>query len=332
MGQTTEILWADHTFNPWWGCHKISEGCAHCYADTFSKRVGFKIWGQDADRRMFTDDHFKDPIKWNKAAEKAGVMRSVFCGSMCDIFEDRMDLDTPRMRVFRMVPETPNLLWLFLTKRPEKALQLLPSAWVGNWPRNVKVGVTIENQARLDERMEVVRSLHRRFPGISVFASCEPLLSPLDWQEPEWRKMGPNVNPNGYLQYLDWVVAGGESGPGARPCHPDWARKLRDDCANRDDMCRPWPLPFLWKQWGDLIPVEWHGRGQWVGQNGISYSVGPDPKHFELPDGHHINAFRVGKVSAGRLIDGKEHAQFPRLTYGVQLAALTAKESTLNAK
>ncbi len=269
MGQQTEILWADSTWNPWWGCTKISEGCAHCYADSFSHRLGLKIWGQDADRRFFGDKHWAELIKWDTAAKKAGVMRSVFCGSMCDIFEDRPDLVDPRMTVLDFADPLENLLFLFLTKRPQNAIAMLPKRWAKQWPRNVMIGTTIENQPRLIERMEAIKRLRQEFPGISVFASCEPLLSGLDWKD----------GYNSYLELLDWVVAGGESGAGARPCHPNWARKLRDDCADRTDMCRPWPLPFLWKQWGGLHPK-----------------------------------------SNGRLIDGKEHAQFPRLSYGPQLA------------
>lgn len=127
MGETTEILWADATFNPWWGCVKVSEGCKNCYAESFSKRVGFKIWGQDTDRRFFGDKHWADLVKWDTAAKQDGVMRSVFCGSMCDIFEDRPGLEDPRATVFDMADALPNLLFLFLSKRPQNALEMLPA-------------------------------------------------------------------------------------------------------------------------------------------------------------------------------------------------------------
>ena len=261
MGKNSEIAWTEHTFNPWWGCTKISEGCAHCYAETWAKRTGFKIWGDNADRRYFGDKHWSEPVKWDSAAAKLGVMHRVFCGSMCDIMENQHSLPQSdhvreaRDRVFRqLVPTTPNLLWLFLTKRPESAASLLPPEWrgSGNWPRNVMLGVTIENDRRLLERMPHVVELHRLFPGILTFASCEPLLSALNWTSPRWR--GTGCNENDWLEYLDWVIGGGESGNGARPMDQLWIRKLRDDCQDRDDMGRPWPLPFLFKQYGGMRP------------------------------------------------------------------------------
>jgi protein gp37 len=283
VGKHTEIIWTESTFNTHWGCTKISEGCAHCYAETFSKRVGFsdtgsqfRIWGDDAQRRFFGDAHWQEPLKWNAAADKLGVMHRVFCGSMCDILEDRLDLLVPRSRVFQMVPKTPNLLWLFLSKRPENAAELLPYEWAKHWPRNVMAGFTIENQKRLEERLPHIARLHKLFPGIQTFASCEPLLSALDW----------NYCGLSRLRYFDWIIAGGESGPGARPMHPDWIRKLRDDCAQRDDMCLPWPVPFLFKQWGDY-----------------RYLV------------------RMGKTKAGRTLDGRTWDQVPLLTHGPQIQA-----------
>ena len=85
VGRDSKISWTEHTFNPWHGCTKVSEGCAHCYAETFSRRIGLKIWGQGAERRTFGEKHWAEPLVWNAAAAKAGVMHRVFCGSMCDI-------------------------------------------------------------------------------------------------------------------------------------------------------------------------------------------------------------------------------------------------------
>lgn len=249
MGETTEIIWAESTFNPWWGCSKVSEGCAHCYAESFSKRVGFKIWGRDAERRFFGEKHWAEPLRWDAAARKRGVMHRVFCGSMCDILEDGGDLIQPRHAVFILAKNTPNLLWLFLTKRPENAFAMLPDAWRKEWPRNAMLGVTIENRKRLDERIIHVAGIHRQFPGVSMFASCEPLLSALGWE------LSAYYNYNA-LKYFDWVIAGGESGVGHRPMNVEWVRKLRNDCESRTDMGRPWPVPFLFKQWGGLHPKD----------------------------------------------------------------------------
>jgi protein gp37 len=299
VGKNSEIAWTHHTFNPWWGCTKVSPACDRCYAETWAKRCGLDVWGKDAARRFFGDKHWAEPLTWNRAAAELGVMHRVFCGSMCDFFENRMDLDEHRLRVFRMVPETPNLLWLFLSKRPLQAVQMLPREWQKQWPRNVMIGVTIEDQQRLDLRMPNVVLLHEQFPGVLTFASCEPLLSALDWSEPANR--GTGVSRNHYLQYFDWVVAGGESGAHARPCHPDWARKLRDDCVSRDDMCRPWPLPFLWKQRGEFC--HWSQT-----TNDVAAILG------SMPDG----PIRLGKNRSGRLLDGREWNELPRLPYGPQ--------------
>ncbi len=92
MGENSSIEWTEHTFSPWWGCVKVSEGCAHCYAETWAKRTGFKVWGQDSERRFFGQAHWSHIAKWNDAARKLGVMHRVFCGSMCDILEDREDV------------------------------------------------------------------------------------------------------------------------------------------------------------------------------------------------------------------------------------------------
>lgn len=119
MGKDTGITWTDSTFNPWWGCEKVSPGCTNCYAATFDKRVGGDHWGAKAGRRFFGDKHWREPEKWNRDAAKSGERHRVFCASMADVFEDRDDLVQPRIRLFHLISETPNLDWLLLTKRPE---------------------------------------------------------------------------------------------------------------------------------------------------------------------------------------------------------------------
>src|SRR5688572_21886599 len=117
MGESTTITWTHHSWNPWWGCVKVSEGCKNCYAESFSKRACHDIWGPGSQRRFFGDKHWAEPIKWDRAAEKAGERRRVFCASMADVFEDRPDLVEPRRRLFELIRATPNLDWLLLTKR-----------------------------------------------------------------------------------------------------------------------------------------------------------------------------------------------------------------------
>src|SRR5882762_9757042 len=102
MGKNSSIEWTDHTFNPWWGCTKVSPGCKHCYAEAFARRIGNDIWGAQAERRFFGDAHWREPLKWNVEAARAGVRRRVFCASMADVFENRAELAPLRERLWRL--------------------------------------------------------------------------------------------------------------------------------------------------------------------------------------------------------------------------------------
>jgi protein gp37 len=99
MGKETAISWTHHTFNPWWGCQRVSPGCTNCYAETFDKRIGGKHWGPTAPRRFFGPKHWAEPLKWARAAAKAGERHRVFCASMADVFEDRPELIEPSVPV-----------------------------------------------------------------------------------------------------------------------------------------------------------------------------------------------------------------------------------------
>ena len=131
MGKLSKIQWCHHTFNPWWGCVNISPACDHCYAEAWAKRCGKQVWGKEAPRRFFGDRHWNEPLKWDRAAEKAGERHRVFCASMADVFEDRRDLDEPRARLYGLIEQTPNLDWMLLTKRPQVVGKLVPygDAW-----------------------------------------------------------------------------------------------------------------------------------------------------------------------------------------------------------
>ena len=214
MGVLTEIAWTDHTFNPWWGCQRVSPGCEHCYAETFSKRVGLKVWGPTSDRRFFGEKHWNDPIKWNREALKAGVRRRVFCASMADVFEDRRDLDPWRIKLWRLIEDTPDLDWQLLTKRPENMLTLASECWRGEWPDNIWAGTTAEDQAHYDRRWPKLAMV----PARVHFISHEPALGPIEIHE----ALGGDDSPI----FPDWVITGGESGPGARPYEIRWARNL----------------------------------------------------------------------------------------------------------
>jgi len=223
MGADSKIQWTDHTFNPWWGCARVSPGCEHCYAEAFAKRTGKAKWGVNEERMVTSAANWKLPLKWNR---NANPRARVFCASMADVFEDREDLEMVRERLWSLIAETKNLDWLLLTKRPQNFKSMLP--WIGisdPWP-NVWLGTTVEDQKRADERMPHLAST----PAAVRFLSCEPLLGPVDLRTPtyktETRSLG--IVDKYALDVIDWVIVGGESGFGARPFDVDWARAVVD--------------------------------------------------------------------------------------------------------
>jgi protein gp37 len=251
MAETTGIAWTDHTFNPWWGCTKVSPGCKNCYADTLSSRYGFDIWGPDKPRRFFSDQHWREPLKWEKRAAREGVRERVFCASMADVFEDNVDLLEHRARLFDLIEATPHLDWQLLTKRPENVARLVPREWnEGRWPGNVWIGASAEDQARLVQRMAHLA----RLPAPVRFLSCEPLLGPLDL-------LSVGVLP-------DWVIVGGESGPGARPFNVAWARSLRSQAHGTG-------IAFFMKQFGARPVLEAHDAR-------LNHRKGEDPSEWPL--------------------------------------------------
>lgn len=227
LGERSKIEWTDHTFNPWWGCTKVSEACKHCYAEAWAKRVGRDVWGPKVPRRMMSENHWRQPHLWNKKAAKAGRRDRVFCASMADVFEERDELIDARSNLFALIEATPALDWLLLTKRPHAITRLSP--WGDDWPENVWLGTTVELQKRADEALPLLLDI----PARVRFISAEPLLGPLDLSR--------------YIYGLDWVITGGESGPKARPASPSWFRQLLNTCMAAD-------VPFHFKQWGDWAP------------------------------------------------------------------------------
>lgn len=215
MGKETGIAWTDHTFNIAWGCFKVSPGCKHCYAETFSKRTGHAIWGppETTSRRTFGAKHWAEPLAWNAAAEREGVRKRVFCSSMCDVFEDHPTIDAEREKLWPLIRATPHLDWQILTKRPARIRETLPADWGRGYP-NVWLGTSIESG-------EYVGRWHALMtvPAVIHFLSIEPLLEHftlgLDYllqSEPYQDGLAeglPSLWP-------DWVIIGGESGPGFR--------------------------------------------------------------------------------------------------------------------
>lgn len=226
MAENSKISWTNHTFNPWWGCVKVSEGCKNCYAETFSKRIGNDVWGVDKPRRFFGDKHWNQPLKWNKKAKESDSKDLVFCASMADVFEDRIDLVESRDRLFSLIDATPNLIWLLLTKRPENIRKLWPFGWYDNqftWT-NIWIGTTIESQWQM-ERLSYIADI----PAAIRFVSVEPMLGPLTIRPLE--------------NMADWFICGGESGARSRPFKIEWARDLLKQCQEEN-------VPFFMKQLG----------------------------------------------------------------------------------
>lgn len=311
MGDTTGIEWTDHTFNPWWGCVRVSPACEHCYAETFAARFGVQ-WGVKAERKPASEKVWAAPLRWNRAAEKAGVRARVFCASMADVFEDRRDLDAARERLFALIEATPWLDWQLLTKRPEAVMRLVPERWK-RLPPNVWIGTTVEDQRRANERIPHLLQI----PADVRFLSCEPLLGPVNLHSALYiGDEGGYEYAGSPRQMIDWVIVGGESGPGARPMRSSWARSIRDQCA-QVGVGGFWRTPALFfKQWGDWAPrtrddggefdtLAAHNRDRLVDVDGNVHcthdAAGSDAEPMS----------RIGKHRAGSMLDGVSHKAFP---------------------
>lgn len=200
MADTTGIAWTDATFNPWWGCTKVSPACDFCYAERDSKRYGFDLWGPGKQRRFFGDKHWNEPRRWS-----AKGPRKVFCASMADVFDNEVAQEH-RERLWALIRETPNLTWQVLTKRIGNAPKMLPADWGSGYP-NVWLVITVINPAEIARDVPKLREVPARTKGLSV----EPQLEAVD-------------APAG----IDWIITGGESGHRARPYRVEWARRLID--------------------------------------------------------------------------------------------------------
>jgi len=276
MAKNSSIEWTHHTFNPWWGCAKVSPGCEHCYAETWARRVGQGVWGARAPRRFFSKKHWDEPFKWNAEAEMTGERRRVFCASMADVFENRSVLNEPRSRLWSIIESTPMLDWLLLTKRPQNIEKMIP--WENNWPNNIWLGTTVENEKYAKLRLPFLL----KHPARIRFLSCEPLLGQINLRK--WLK----ANIANGMYGIDWVIAGGESGPGARPMLPRWAQSLRDQSIEFN-------IPFHFKQWGHWVPEE----------------IVTTEQRRRIIDIEGERMVSLGKKEAGRKLDGDIWDGFP---------------------
>ncbi|WP_304350523.1 phage Gp37/Gp68 family protein [Comamonas testosteroni] len=339
MAENTKIEWTDHTFNPWEGCQKVGPGCDHCYAETRNARYagGQAInWGPGAPRRLTSASNWNKPLAWNANHEaffaEHGRRQRVFCASLADVFDNAVN-PSWRIDLFGLILKTPHLDWLLLTKRIGNVNPMLDEMAHGNDPDlslldmmplpNVWIGATIVNQEEADRDIPKLLAV----PAKVRFLSMEPLLGPVDLTGEYLKaKLGeypfkglPAEHRTQLLEMLDWVIVGGESGPGARPMHPAWARSLRDQCQAAGTA-------FLFKQWGDWVPRSscYHqfadgkscadldpGCKRWpsvrlteAGHNGRDLA--------HASDGDDAYMQQVGKSMAGRLLDGRTWDEFPQ--------------------
>lgn len=216
MSDRSAIEWTDATWNPVTGCTKISPGCKHCYAETFAERwrgIPGHPYEQGFDLKMWPD-RLRLPLSWKKP-------RMIFVNSMSDLFHERVPVAFVE-DVFAVMAEASWHTFQVLTKRADRLAELAP---VLSWPPNVWMGVSVETERYLwrVDRLRTVAAAVR-------FLSIEPLLGPIGKID---------------LDRIDWVIAGGESGAGARPMDPAWVRTIRD-------LCRRSGVPFFFKQWGGV--------------------------------------------------------------------------------
>jgi len=236
MGKETGIAWTNHTFNPWWGCLKVSPGCEHCYAEHLAVvRRKLPVWGPAATtERRRTESPWKDLPKWNAAAGRDGVRRRVFVASMADIFEDHPMVTAWRVEALRLLERCTNLDVQLLTKRPRNILQMVPVEWLTAWPSHVWVGTTVEDQRRAEERVPFLLQV----PARVRFLSVEPLLEAVDLRAylggmARHERAGHAASCDGScfdLPTVSWVIVGGESGRGARPFRQEWAASVVGQC------------------------------------------------------------------------------------------------------
>lgn len=317
MAETSAIEWTDSTFNPWIGCTKISPACDHCYAEALMDKRHHRVkWGGSRSRTKT----WHQPVAWQREAAaffaEHGRRRRVFCASLADVFDNQVP-DDWRVDLWELIRATPDLDWQLLTKRPQNIGKMLPAFW-DEVKSHVWLGTTVEDQKRAN--INVTHLL--RHDAAVRFVSCEPLLERVDLTsididgESEMDALGERATGPAH-HTIDWVIAGGESGPQARPSHPDWIRSLRVQCAAAG-------VPFLFKQWGSWLPgnfafdLDDHLHFEDLDQRSFPIGRKTDIHHFNAdaagrgdPEG--LGAMRVGKATAGRLLDGFEHNGFPEV-------------------
>ncbi|WP_163855741.1 DUF5131 family protein [Paenibacillus elgii] len=304
MSSQTKIEWADATWNPITGCSKVSEGCRNCYALRFAERFrGIHAHYFEKGFDITLRPNMLDlPLSWKKP-------KKVFVNSMSDLFHPEVPFEYID-KVFDVMVGAGWHTYQVLTKRPERMNDFMKWRFARSKNQfdvrqepyifpNIWLGVSIENQKAADERIPQLLQT----PAVVRFLSIEPLLGSVNlkfnesviyrttgWQPPlaEYTRIG---------ELIDWVIVGGESGPGARPMHPKWVRGIRDQCQAAG-------VPFFFKQWGEWRQVQ----GAMVDDHNIRHKH----KHKHSFDSDTV-VVKVGKRKAGRLLDGREWNEYPSM-------------------
>jgi protein gp37 len=342
MSTNSRIEWTDATWNPIVGCSHVSPGCDHCYAERMAGRLAkmglkqyqdvteqhsnaFKWRGEWNGKTAFVESELEKPLHWRKP-------RRIFVCSMGDLFHETVPFEWIE-QVFNITRLCWNHTFQMLTKRPQRVLEYwawrkserLGDHMTSVWPENVWLGVTAENQEQADARIPLLLQC----PAARRFVSAEPMLGPIilydDWFVQTCCRYGKGKNEDGsdacngpgcMGTKIDQVIAGGETGPGARPMPPDWARALRDQCVAAG-------VPFFFKHWGESYPAclyySEYGDDDELRDNAL------DEPHIVLDySGHQwrdgdgqppIGSWimqRVGKSRAGRLLDGRTWDEMPK--------------------
>lgn len=309
MGQT-KIEWTEATWNPVTGCTKVSEGCRNCYAERVAKRLAGRH-GYPADEPFRVTTHLerlREPLERKKPT-------LYFVCSMSDLFHKNVPDEVIDM-VFAAMGAARHHTFQVLTKRPDRMAEYLSDRWrleniyaawnavsggpreVQDWPLpNVWVGTSVEHQQAADERIPDLL----RTPAAVRFLSCEPLLEAVYLGLPGTCPKDWGLGYTAVSDHLHWVICGGESGLGARPMHPDWARSLRDQCVSAG-------VPYFLKQWGEWLP---NAQEYGCHQPEANYNR----RHVMLDD---VAMARVGKHAAGRLLDGRTWDEMPSVGGGAE--------------
>ena len=323
MAENSAIEWTDATVNFWWGCTKVGPGCDHCYAETWSKRTGESIWGVGAPRRKIKGA----PALLAKLSAKApafhaehGRERRVFIQSMSDLFDNEVSLDW-FADAWSCIERAPKLSIQIVTKRVSIVEKRLAAIGRKAWPLHAGLLISVVNQEEANRDVPRLLALKERMRIPWVGISAEPLLGPINFTH-VFDGMVDGIptafdslsSGNGFSPRLDWIIVGGESGPGARPMHPDWARLIRDQCAAAG-------VPFLFKQWGEWRETDGPKAGadrrkipggtHWLKRDGALIGGGSPLGRLLSPYGDYL-VEKMGKKVAGRLLDGVTHDGFPR--------------------